>query len=395
MARCPVIVHREGPGRRTPPSARPSSVPELSRLLRQTRAARGLPLDEASRQSGVALERLEDLESGTVDRLPDRVEILRDLSRYASFLGLPADQLVLSLVEAWPAGQSAAATAPVPTGASVTGTGAATAPVPTVAPQTTAIALTAARPRPPTPPSTIVVSDRHGSTAQVPVVMADTGRTPAVRASSDDGVAMALVRGLVVVLLVLLVVGTAWLVVDRVRPQWLADLPRRAGLQHRARRARPDHPHLDQPGQSSGAAPGHRAALDAPGLGDHQSGHLRGDELALRGPDQRTRWRDLGAGDRPAAQRAELRGHPAQWPVPGGAGRPCARRPHRVGGGPDRRQGQGAAPRDLRPPRSPLRHDLHLSVGRPAQSWSATSATDATTWPSSRFMIRTPVASRP
>jgi len=219
-----VIVHREGPGRRTPPSARPSSVPELSRLLRQTRAARGLPLDEASRQSGVALERLEDLESGTVDRLPDRVEILRDLSRYASFLGLPADQLVLSLVEAWPAGQSAAATAPVPTGASVTGTGAATAPVPTVAPQTTAIALTAARPRPPTPPSTIVVSDRHGSTAQVPVVMADTGRTPAVRASSDDGVAMALVRGLVVVLLVLLVVGTAWLVVDRVRPQWLADL---------------------------------------------------------------------------------------------------------------------------------------------------------------------------
>src|SRR5579875_2023675 len=224
MARCPVIVHREGPGRRTPPSARPSSVPELSRLLRQTRAARGLPLDEASRQSGVALERLEDLESGTVDRLPDRVEILRDLSRYASFLGLPADQLVLSLVEAWPAGQSAAATAPVPTGASVTGTGAATAPVPTVAPQTTAIALTAARPRPPTPPSTIVVSDRHGSTAQVPVVMADTGRTPAVRASSDDGVAMALVRGLVVVLLVLLVVGTAWLVVDRVRPQWLADL---------------------------------------------------------------------------------------------------------------------------------------------------------------------------
>src|SRR5579875_1250254 len=208
MARCPVIVHREGPGRRTPPSARPSSVPELSRLLRQTRAARGLPLDEASRQSGVALERLEDLESGTVDRLPDRVEILRDLSRYASFLGLPADQLVLSLVEAWPAGQSAAATAPVPT----------------VAPQTTAIALTAARPRPPTPPSTIVVSDRHGSTAQVPVVMADTGRTPAVRASSDDGVAMALVRGLVVVLLVLLVVGTAWLVVDRVRPQWLADL---------------------------------------------------------------------------------------------------------------------------------------------------------------------------
>ena len=54
--------------------------------------------------------------------------------------------------------------------------------------------------------------------------MADTGKTPAVRRGRSDGLLMAFVRALIVVCLILVVVGTAWLVINRVHPQWLADL---------------------------------------------------------------------------------------------------------------------------------------------------------------------------
>lgn len=218
-----MIVRREGSGRDSPMPARPSSMPELSRLLRQARAARGLQLEEVSQRTGIDLERLEDLESGTVDRLPDRVEILQALSRYATFLQLPADQLVMSLVEAWPARATLAATAPVmapPTEPSTTVMPSTTPGLP----PTRAIPLTAPRRAPAGSAVHVPPTSLHGSTAQVPAVLADTGRTQAVRAGADDGPGMAFVRALVVVVLILVLVGTAWLVINDLRPQWLAEL---------------------------------------------------------------------------------------------------------------------------------------------------------------------------
>ena len=77
---------------------------------------------------------------------------------------------------------------------------------------------------PPTSVGLPVFEGRHNSTAQVPMVMADTGETPAVRRAPVDRLLMVVVRALIVVASFLLVVGTAWLVVNRVHPQWLADL---------------------------------------------------------------------------------------------------------------------------------------------------------------------------
>jgi len=91
-----VILHRDGSVRRMGAAPRPASVPDLARVLRQARAARGLELDAVSAQTGIPLDQLYDLESGTVDRLPDRVAMLKALSRYAGFLNLPGDQFVMT-----------------------------------------------------------------------------------------------------------------------------------------------------------------------------------------------------------------------------------------------------------------------------------------------------------
>ena len=56
------------------------------------------------------------------------------------------------------------------------------------------------------------------------MVMADTGVTPAVRPDPIDGLGLVFVRALVIVTMLLLAVGTAWLVINRVHPQWLAQL---------------------------------------------------------------------------------------------------------------------------------------------------------------------------
>src|ERR1019366_233686 len=98
----PVILHRDGSVRRMGTEAKPASVPDLARVLRQARTARGLELGSISEQTGIPLDQLQDLESGTVDPLPDRVAILKALSRYAAFLSLPGDQFVMTLVEHWP-----------------------------------------------------------------------------------------------------------------------------------------------------------------------------------------------------------------------------------------------------------------------------------------------------
>jgi len=230
MARWPVILHRDGSGRRVGTEPKPASVPELARVLRGARTARGLDLDAASAQTGIPIEQLQDLESGTVDRLPDRVAILKALSRYAAFLQLPGEQFVMTLVEHWPSGAAAPAPAVVAHNGQPPGS---SAPAPLRAPahhtraedlSTRAIPLTR-HDDGVTAVGLPVVGGRHNSTAQVPMVMADTGVTPAVRRRlPSDGLLMVLVRSLVVVAALLIVIGTAWLVINRVHPQWLADL---------------------------------------------------------------------------------------------------------------------------------------------------------------------------
>ncbi len=223
-----MILHRDGSARRMAAEPKPASVPDLARVLRQARAARGLELFAVSQHTGIPLDQLQDLESGTVDRLPDRVAILKALSRYAAFLGLPSDQFVMTLVEHWPAAPHpmvASNGAPVmsDTAVGVRGAPAAiagdlsTRAVPLSTPETANIPTSAlGLPR--------VFEGRHTSTAPVPMIMADTGQTPAVKRGGPDGLLMALIRGLVVVIAILVAVGVAWLVINRVEPRWLADL---------------------------------------------------------------------------------------------------------------------------------------------------------------------------
>ncbi len=228
-----MILHRDGPGRRTGASPRPGSVPELARVLRQTRSAQRLELFQVSQQTGIPLDHLSDLESGTVDRLPDRVEILKALGSYASFLGLPGDQFVVTLVEHWPVAPYTLPVVVVHDDADGTGRlttvgtppPASSPPASSPGPELETKAIPLSMPKRVAPPTSVglpVFTERHSSTAQVPVVMADTGKTPAVR--QGDGFGMAAVRAAVVVALVLVLIGTAWLVLNRVRPQWLARL---------------------------------------------------------------------------------------------------------------------------------------------------------------------------
>jgi len=208
--------------------------------LRAARAAKGLDLATASAQTEIPIEQLQDLESGTVDRLPDRVAILKALSRYAAFLDLPSDQFVMTLVEHWPTG--AAGPAPVVVVHNGPATTATTeppvsAPAAPLIPRAPADDLSAPVVSPPAPangsrPTSIgvpavgtpVLEGRHNTTAPVPTVMADTGVTPAVRRTVGDGLLMVFVRSLVVVAMILVAVGTAWLVINKVHPQGLADL---------------------------------------------------------------------------------------------------------------------------------------------------------------------------
>ena len=92
----------------------PSSVPEVGRLLRRARTRQGLRLEDVSARTGLNLLQLEALESGTVDRIPDRVVVLKTLRRYADFLGLPGDRFVLAMVDHWPSPSAAPPVVPVP-----------------------------------------------------------------------------------------------------------------------------------------------------------------------------------------------------------------------------------------------------------------------------------------
>jgi cytoskeletal protein RodZ len=197
---------------------RPASVPDLARVLRQARGARGLDLGAVSQETGIPLDQLQDLESGTVDRLPDRVAILKALSRYAAFLNLPGDQFVMTLVEHWPSAGTGIPPVVVVHDGPVNGSR------PDDLSNRAVPLSVSTSSSPPTSVGIPVVEGRHNATAQVPLTMADTGVTRAITGQPVDGIGVVVVRALVIVAGLLLVVGTAWLVVNRVHPQWLADL---------------------------------------------------------------------------------------------------------------------------------------------------------------------------
>jgi cytoskeletal protein RodZ len=231
-----VILRRDAAPRRAADPADPTSVPDLARTLRQARLQRGLDLEEASAACGVPAGQLEDLEAGTVSRLPDRVAVLKDLRRYADSLDLPGERYVLVMVEHWP--DDAIVTASVlAVGAGADGVAVASAPVATLAPETsslflvpdslTSTAALEAQPAPATngtPPWAAAPADGDANTDQVPLVLADTGVTPAVRAwrpRAGVGADSAVVEYLCGFVAVLLVISTAWLGVNHWRPEWL------------------------------------------------------------------------------------------------------------------------------------------------------------------------------
>jgi hypothetical protein len=78
------------------------SVPDIGRSLVHARTQAGLSLPEAAIRVGLASSELVALESGTVARMPDRIETLRALRAYADSLGLPGDAYVLAVLDLWP-----------------------------------------------------------------------------------------------------------------------------------------------------------------------------------------------------------------------------------------------------------------------------------------------------
>jgi len=84
------------------------SVPDIGRSLLHARTQAGLSLPEAAIRVGVASSELEALESGTVARMPDRIETLRALRTYADSLGLPGDAYVLTVLDRWPSVEAGA-----------------------------------------------------------------------------------------------------------------------------------------------------------------------------------------------------------------------------------------------------------------------------------------------
>lgn len=220
----------------------PSSVPEVGRLLRRARTRQGLRLEDVAARTGLNLHQLEALETGTVDRIPDRVVVLKTLRRYADSLGLPGDRFVLALVDHWP---SPAATPPVVSvpprpmaAAPVAATGATTAFAVHDPPAPTGVVPAAAVTRIDsssviTPQPTGVVS----ATAQVNAVASTTGQVqavpntgvvPAVRSKPArpsrrrrPAVGLSVAVGILGVAVLL---GVGALLVHHYEPHWLVDI---------------------------------------------------------------------------------------------------------------------------------------------------------------------------
>jgi transcriptional regulator with XRE-family HTH domain len=255
--------HRDVGTRRGDARGGPASVPELARALRRARTRQGLRLEDVSARTGLPLEQLQVLEIGTVERIPDRVAILRTLRHYADHLGLPGDRFVLAMVDQWPTtisrATSVVAVSPV-------------AEVPAVAPPSFPDRIVAAPVHPPdtgvvpaSPPAVAaapagapavaggaLLADRdpvqatahdlprtmsarssglHAGGDPLPTITAvDTGvvpayQPPATARPGPRGPRTPLgLRVLVGVAAVAVLVGVAGLLVDHYQPHWLRDL---------------------------------------------------------------------------------------------------------------------------------------------------------------------------
>jgi cytoskeletal protein RodZ len=241
-----VILRRESTSRQgVGAGAEPASLLALGRSLRRARTLRGLRLTEAASRTGIDPGVLESLEAGTV-RSTDPVSSLRAVRRYADFLGLPGDRYALSLMEFLPSGATPAPVDPEPVPVAATPVVARTPdPVPEPTDRTGVVATTAA---PSAGPATMAVA--AFATAASAAVLDDPTVTAAVSAQprtathrsngggrfEDTGVTPAYApshyRGrprstgilvfMVVVVLLLVLVGSAGLAINHWKPQWLA-----------------------------------------------------------------------------------------------------------------------------------------------------------------------------
>lgn len=96
------------PGAPHPQASVPESIPEppspsgdpllqLGRVLREAREAKGLSLEALADQLCMGSDQLKALEEGASDRLPEKVFVVAQTRRVATFLGLEADPLIEQL----------------------------------------------------------------------------------------------------------------------------------------------------------------------------------------------------------------------------------------------------------------------------------------------------------
>jgi len=78
------------------------SLADLGQSLRLAREQLFLTQADAAESADVSILEVEAFETGTVARLPDRIDTLTGLHRYAGSLHLNGDEFVLAAVEFWP-----------------------------------------------------------------------------------------------------------------------------------------------------------------------------------------------------------------------------------------------------------------------------------------------------
>jgi transcriptional regulator with XRE-family HTH domain len=246
-----VIRNRDGSSRRDDSGLLPSSVPEIARVLRRERTRQGLRIEDVAERTGLPVNQLEGLESGTVDRIPDQVETVQALRRYADFLGLPGERYVLALIDNWPV-TVAVRSAPPPESAAAAPAPAAPATRPTRSDDTQSVPAVTIGPGSSAGTATIAAAPaatagdakqsaatsgraagEGGGSPASPFSdfdpMKDTGVTPAVSIVRTDlgrrrRRAPLLLRIVVVLVALALLAGAAGLIIHAEKPSWLSDI---------------------------------------------------------------------------------------------------------------------------------------------------------------------------
>ncbi len=207
----------------------------LGRSLRRARVSQGLGVHDASRRAGLTFAQIEMLEAGDPGHLPNQVDTVNLLRRYAAALGLPADTYALALLDAWPtrrvAGEpSTSITSRVPARTAATGARAeATRRASSGAAKSETLTGVV-----PAQPARTEAAETNGTarlTAQIPLLTADTGPVEAV--SAPEGPRrrgphnLALLRVLVALFAVLVLLGAAALAIHHWKPEWFHSLEHR------------------------------------------------------------------------------------------------------------------------------------------------------------------------